>query len=328
LSGIPKTFDFTCLKENEDIKENKEVVKIKKLGSDHSCTDDQKNCEEKQMEIEQNKILIKEEKEDDHKILEYIKANPLKGVLSIKEWCKSNKLKATHHKLKSMLYNIRQELFPLDKEMVLSKPFCLTKGNFGGGINFCRFKGYVRDSKDNNNEVMIFSSPCLLKILKNDCWFVDATFKVAAKGYRQLLIVIVYHAISRCYLPAAFILMSHKNNLSYKLAFSALSSICQELGLNIQPSYIMCDFETAMRNGIRSYFPNAKIAGCYFHYVKALWHYVASNGLTTKEKLHDTIKLVTFLKVLAHIEIPDRKELFEELKGGFLKAEIKSMWKF
>ena len=73
----------------------KKTKKLKKLGSDHSCTDDQKNCAEKQMEIEQNKILIKEEKEDDHKILEYIKANPLKGVLS-KEWSKSNKLKATH----------------------------------------------------------------------------------------------------------------------------------------------------------------------------------------------------------------------------------------
>jgi len=177
------------------------------------------------------------------------------------------------------------------------------------------------DSKDINNEVLIFSSPCLLKLLSNDCWFVDATFKIAAKGYRQLLIIIVYHAIAQCYLPATYILMTHKNILSYRVAFSSLSSLCQELGLTIQPTYIMCDFEAALRSGIRYAFPKAKIAGCYFHYSKAIWHYMASNGLTSKERLHETIKLVTFFKILAHIEIADRKEVFEELTKIFKEKD-------
>jgi len=88
--------------------------------------------------------------------------------------------------------------------------------------------------------------------------------------------------------------MTHKNSFSYQYAFSALNSLCKELGLNIKPEFIMCDFEKAMRNSIQECFPTAKIAGCYFHYAKALWHYMASHGFTTKERLHTTIKLVTF----------------------------------
>jgi len=102
--------------------------------------------------------------------------------------------------------------------------------------------------------------------------------------------------------------MTHKNFFSYQFAFSALNSLCKELGLSIKPEFVMCDFELALRNAIQECFPSSKIAGCYFHYSKALWHYMASHGFTTKDKLNVTIKLVTIFKILGHIAIPSRSQ--------------------
>jgi len=106
----------------------------------------------------------------------------LKGTLAVKDWCKSKQLKATYNKLKRMIYSVRQEKYPQDKEITLAKPFILTKGSFGGGVSLCRFRGLASASNEVNHEVIIFSSPCLLKLLINNYWFMDSTFKIAPKG--------------------------------------------------------------------------------------------------------------------------------------------------
>ena len=63
------------------------------MGSNHCCEPEEEK--ENYIEVKSNQVLIFEEKEDDEKILNYIKENPLEGVLFVKEWCKKNQLKAT-----------------------------------------------------------------------------------------------------------------------------------------------------------------------------------------------------------------------------------------
>jgi len=108
-------------------------------------------------------------------------------------------------------------------------------------------------------------------------------------------------------------------------AFRNLQILCsyKELGINMNPVFIMCDFESALRKALNQCFINAKLAGCYFHYCKALWNYMASHSLTTKERLPNSIKLVTFLKILAHIPIEERVEVFEEICSAFKKQDSK-----
>jgi len=235
-------------------------------------------------------------------------------------------LKASQHKIKKLLYTIRQELYPAEKGIILSKPYIATKGDFniGGGVSLCRFRGLIVDTKDHQNEVIIFSSPCLLQLLIQENWFVDGTFKICARGYRQLLIIITYHSSFKSYLPACYILMSHKSYACYQFAFKNLVLIYHAMGYKVKPKYIMCDFEAALRKGLQEYFPSAKIAGCYFHYCKAIWNYMASNGFTSKEMIFNTTKLVTFLKILVHIEAEkDRQEFFKGLKILFSKKDKK-----
>ena len=153
----------------------------------------------------------------------------------------------------------------------------------------------------------------MLKLLKSPNWFLDATFKVAARGYQQLLIIIVYHPLFGTYLPAAYVLMGSKTYDSYIFALSNLKLLCEALGVKPDPTYVMCDFEAGMRKAIRKYYPETTITGCYFHYCKALWHYAATHSLTTKEKLYDTILMITFFKLFALIPIEERQELFNDL---------------
>ena len=273
-------------------------IEVKKLGKEHSCLTDKSQEESSKSEISSQEIIVNEEIDDDNKIKAYIRENPLKGPLLIKDWCKSKKIKATYYKIKNILYDIRQELFPPDKEIALGRPFCVTRGGLGEGFHFCRFRGSFVDNKEGENEVIIFSSPCMLKLLNSANWYIDGTFKIAARGFRQLLIIIIYHPVHKCYLPACFILMSHKSYNCYMFAFRNLQILCsyKELGINMNPVFIMCDFESALRKALNQCFINAKLAGCYFHYCKALWNYVASHSLTTKERLPTSIKLVTFLR--------------------------------
>ena len=151
--------------------------------------------------------------------------------------------------------------------------------------------------------------------------FIDGTFKIVPRSYRQLLIIIIYHTQLKCYLPACFILMSHKSKAAYEYAFRNLFLICRNLDIKLNPEFIMCDFEAALRKGIIEIFPKAQIVGCYFHYCKALWSYMSHNSLTTKERLNDSIKLMVFLKILAHIEISERKSLFQGIKDLFEKKD-------
>jgi len=108
---------------------------------------------------------MNEEREDGEEVKNFIRSNPLRGTIAIKDWCKSKKLKASYTKIKRFLYNIRQELFPSDKEMVLSKPYSSTRAELGGGFNLVRYRGTSTNEKEKTSEVIIFSSSCLLKLL-------------------------------------------------------------------------------------------------------------------------------------------------------------------
>ena len=319
--SIPKKFNFKALESEEERKN--EVVKIKFQGNKHICRVQENEEEKTTIEVQTDQVSTFQEKGDDDKLISYIKENVLKGPLAIKDWCKAEKLKASKHKIKNLITEIREEFFPSNKDMALSNQFCSTRGDFGGGINFCRFRGTVNDEKNNTTEVLIFSSPCLLRLLKNQQWFVDGTFKIVPSSHRQLLIIIVYHALLDCYLPACYLLMSHKTKIAYRYAFSNLILLCKTLEINLAPQYIMCDFESALRKGIQDSFPKSQITGCYFHYCKALWSFMARNSLTTKERLLDSIRLMVFLKIMAHVEISQRKDWFEEISELFKKKDKK-----
>jgi hypothetical protein len=50
--------------------------------------------------------------------------------------------------------------------------------------------------------------------------FIDGTFKVVPKPFKQLLIIIGLYRYTKVYFPASFILMSSKSMEAYELVLS------------------------------------------------------------------------------------------------------------
>jgi len=76
----------------------------------------------------------------------------------------------------------------------------------------------------------------------------------------------------------------------------------------------MCDFELALRQALALIFPNAKVLGCEFHFVKALWRKAGTLGLKKKERIIKTSSVISFFVILAHMNVEERENHFNELK--------------
>jgi len=60
----------------------------------------------------------------------------------------------------------------------------------------------------------------------------------------------------------------------------------------------MADYEKAVREALRKHFPNARISGCWFHYMKAINKAARKFGLAKDEKFEKLIQEVCHLALL------------------------------
>ena len=76
----------------------------------------------------------------------------------------------------------------------------------------------------------------------------------------------------------------------------------------------MLDFEKASRRALKTIFPDSRILGYYFHYVKALWSKAKKEGLTKKNIIFDTYILIFAFKMFQFIQQNKKGEFIEEIK--------------
>lgn len=64
--------------------------------------------------------------------------------------------------------------------------------------------------------------------------------------------------------------MTNKSYFSYYMAFSIIKEIMENHKLKFIKDniMIMSDFELSLHKAIIEMFPNFKLKGCYFHYIK------------------------------------------------------------
>jgi len=60
----------------------------------------------------------------------------------------------------------------------------------------------------------------------------------------------------------------------------------------------MSYFEFALRNSIKINFPNSKLNGCYFHFVKILWEKAKKLSSCNKLMIKNTKLLIFLFKIL------------------------------
>ena len=67
---------------------------------------------------------------------------------------------------------------------------------------------------------------------------------------------------------------------------------CHDLGLPLDPTDIMVDFELATMNAIGAVFGNhVNMKGCFFHLCQNTWRHIQDMGLSAAYKDDDDIKL-------------------------------------
>jgi len=73
-------------------------------------------------------------------------------------------------------------------------------------------------------------------------------------------------------IPLLIIPMTNKSYESYNNIFISLKTLLENLKIkiNYEKLIIIADYEKALRNSIIKNFSEAKLEGCYFHYIKNL----------------------------------------------------------
>ena len=97
--------------------------------------------------------------------------------------------------------------------------------------------------------------------------------------FYQCLIVMVFDAARKVYVPVAWILMSGKTEECYWQAFNWLTSAVED----IDASYIGVDFERAFFTQLGTHFPDAKLMGCLFHFKQAARRKMVDLGIPDSE---------------------------------------------
>ena len=154
-------------------------------------------------------------------------------------------------------------------------------------------------------------------------WFIDATFKVAPKGYYQLLNFIIYIPHLKLFYPACFAFMTTKTQELYYAVFESVKMIAGLNSFSLNPETIMCDFERGMRNSIAKAFGGAKLVGCYFHFTKCLFTKMNKLGLRKATFKIRALALIYYFQIISHCAEEKRKDFLEEIKSIYKKENSK-----
>lgn len=86
-----------------------------------------------------------------------------------------------------------------------------------------------------NEEIVILGSKYMLSLLDNSEFiFIDGTFKTAAKGYYQLLVVMILDEQTNMFVPIIYGLLTSKTQDIYEYFFFLLQLICSKNEVKIK----------------------------------------------------------------------------------------------
>lgn len=161
--------------------------------------------------------------------------------------------------------------------------------------NLPYFRGVWTSSKGERNLVFISESILrLINTMNHISFFMDGTYKALPHhiSFRQLYVISVTYE-NQCY-PLAYIFMEKKTFTSYDIIFQNLKFMMP----SVEVVKLMTDYEAATRKALKKHFPNARIAGCFFHYVQAMVKSTKRFGLRSDERFNDAVKKLCHLALL------------------------------
>jgi hypothetical protein len=177
---------------------------------------------------------------------------------------------------------------------------------------------FAKDICHGTERILLFTTIENLKWLQAaKFWIMDGTFKTVPILFRQLYSI---HApagggVNCQIVPLVYALMSRKTEELYQRLFQALNELADENSLELNPEFVLTDFEKGSINAVKSEFPGAQSKGCHFHLGQSVYRQVQDAGLATTYGNDETFSLlirhIPALAFLNPLEIPDA---FDEIK--------------
>lgn len=101
-------------------------------------------------------------------------------------------------------------------------------------------------------------------------------------------------------------------------AYRSLFVFLRNFAPGFNPEYIMTDFEQAEQSALREAFPTARLAGCLWHYARAVCRNVRSQGLHAIVRDNDNARRIVRLCMAIPLAPPNR--LQEALNSIIMEA--------
>ena len=159
----------------------------------------------------------------------------------------------------------------------------------------------VMDESKDGERVIGFASKAGLNVLfESEDVFIDGTFSVVPKPFKQLITVHGMKSDIAC--ACAFFLASSKRETLYSSIMMKLKEIAIKNNKEFNPTAIHSDFEISLLAAIRKTLIKSRHVGCYFHYCQAIFRRFASKGQKGKlngdgpvAKAYKIMKTIPFL---------------------------------
>jgi hypothetical protein len=175
---------------------------------------------------------------------------------------------------------------------------------------------------DSNKDLLMFTTVSNLRCL-SECTtlYIDGTFKTCPALYSQLLTI---HGLYKGHVvPLVYSLLSDKTSATYYSVFNHLRNRLSQIGLTLNPEFIVSDFEAGFIEAVRLQFPQAKHLGCHFHFGQAVWRKVQETGLVTAYSESEPISgFVQKCIALAFIPASEVAQVFEDLVGSLATENL------
>lgn len=155
-------------------------------------------------------------------------------------------------------------------DCVILPPYDITLNN----LQFLQFDS----GQDDPDRLLIFYTEADLRNLaQSPTVFGDGTFKTVPNMFGQMYTL--HGIVMGKVFPMIYCLCVRKNEDTYNRIFNELNAKAQQLGVLLQPTTIIFDFEKGAMNAAIAAFPQINVKGCLFHFTQAIWRHIVSSGL-------------------------------------------------
>lgn len=198
------------------------------------------------------------------------------------------------------------------------------------GRRFLLWDSLEAQIEDNSEEtqpprMLLFATDECLALLKaNVNWLFDGTFKSSPNAFYQVFTLHCLHANGA--VPCVYALLPDKTQETYTTFFEVVNQKAE----HPRPETVMCDYELAAMNAVRTVFPDVQVTGCFFHLKQSIYRQAVDGGLRQQYVTDENIRAhIKMLGSLAFVPPSDVVNSFEEImEDGDFPEEVTDLYDY